>query len=241
MIISHKYKYVFIQLNKSASTAIAKELVENYDGKPILWKHARYEDFMKIATPEEKKYFIFSGVRNPLDRAVSQYYFFKSGLAPKTKSNLEKYNYIKNANAGFKDYFLKYFSKSIQEEWKAKNFNKLDFIYRYENLQSDFSKILKMLKIKQKRPLPLFNKTLEKEDYKSCYAKEIQGTAKIIFAKLMKKWGYEFPKNWQDPDFFQNYFIRPMLYMKFAAQSIYHLFIDHPLIYKKYYRIRIKK
>ena len=54
MIISHKYKYVFVGLPLAASTAISKELCEQYDGKAILAKHSIYQDFLKIATEEEK-------------------------------------------------------------------------------------------------------------------------------------------------------------------------------------------
>ena len=48
MIISHKYKYVFVGLPLAASTAISKELCEQYDGKAILAKHSIYQDFLKI-------------------------------------------------------------------------------------------------------------------------------------------------------------------------------------------------
>ena len=67
MIISHKYKYLFVELPLTASTAVSKELRENYDGESILYKHATYHEFLKIASPEEKKYFVFSGMCNPLD------------------------------------------------------------------------------------------------------------------------------------------------------------------------------
>jgi hypothetical protein len=42
-------------------------LCELYDGEKILSKHSRYHEFLKIASEEEKKYFVFSGIRNPMD------------------------------------------------------------------------------------------------------------------------------------------------------------------------------
>ena len=74
MIISHKHKYLFVETQETACTAIAKELCENYDGKEILWKHARYRDFLRKASPKEKKYFVFTGLRNPLDFILSRYF-----------------------------------------------------------------------------------------------------------------------------------------------------------------------
>ena len=79
MIISHKHKYVFVELPQTASSAIAKELKANYDGHEILFKHALYStDFLKQAKPEEKAYKVISGMRNPMDICVSNYFKFKT-------------------------------------------------------------------------------------------------------------------------------------------------------------------
>ncbi len=67
MIISHKYKHLFIELPLTASTAVSKELGENYGGSWILYKHAAYQDFLRQATAEEKEPFVFSSSHNPLD------------------------------------------------------------------------------------------------------------------------------------------------------------------------------
>ena len=57
MIISHKYKFLFIGLPFSASSAITKELYASYEGEPFLRKHSLYHEFERVATIEEKKYF----------------------------------------------------------------------------------------------------------------------------------------------------------------------------------------
>jgi hypothetical protein len=70
MIISHIHKYLFVELPRTGSTAISRELLQNYQGVKILRKHATYFDFLKRKARREK-YFVFSGIRNPLDDAVS--------------------------------------------------------------------------------------------------------------------------------------------------------------------------
>ena len=55
MIISHKYKYLFIETPHTGSTAISNELQENYDGQRILHKHAYYFEFARQASEEERK------------------------------------------------------------------------------------------------------------------------------------------------------------------------------------------
>ena len=49
MIVSHKYKYVFIALPRAASNAVAKEVMENYDGVQALNHHALYQDLLHAA------------------------------------------------------------------------------------------------------------------------------------------------------------------------------------------------
>ena len=78
MIISDEHRYVFIELPRTGSTAIRKELISQYDGRKILQKHSTYRDFLRVAGEEEKRYFVFSGIRNPLDDAVSHYFKLKT-------------------------------------------------------------------------------------------------------------------------------------------------------------------
>ena len=74
MIISHEYKYLFIEIPLTASWAIQLELCQFYGGAPILHKHATYAEFRNIASEEELNYLVFATVRNPLDKIVSRYH-----------------------------------------------------------------------------------------------------------------------------------------------------------------------
>lgn len=59
MVISHNKKYVFVELPRTGTPAISNELIENHDGKDILYDHAAYREFLKIATNEERKFYLF--------------------------------------------------------------------------------------------------------------------------------------------------------------------------------------
>ena len=39
----------------------------------MLGKHSTYQDFLRVATPDERTYFAFAGIRNPLDVTVSRF------------------------------------------------------------------------------------------------------------------------------------------------------------------------
>jgi hypothetical protein len=78
VIVSHLHRYLFVELPRTGSTAINRELCDHYDGISILEKHSTYHDFLRTASDDEKRYFVFSCIRNPLDEAVSRYFKLKT-------------------------------------------------------------------------------------------------------------------------------------------------------------------
>lgn len=210
MIISHAYNYVFVELPRTGSTAVSRELRANYEGKPILTKHATYYDFLKIASEEQKRYFVFAGIRNPLDDVVSLYFKYKTDhrnqftdpvkVGRKRTSiyyldNLA-FRFVREKDADFPTFF-KTFYRIPYNNWSQLSHKQLDFIIRFEHLQDDFARALERIGIQPKRPLPLANQTGGKHrDFWSYYTPETIPHAKRIFGPFMKKWGYEFPQEW---------------------------------------------
>lgn len=212
MIISHEHKYIFIQIPRTASTTIGDELCINYDGKRILDKHSLYFEFEKIANAEEKKYFVFACVRNPLDGVVGQYFKYKSNhmetfTTPRywqknggngwvTNKQLSQYQWLKEQDASFEDFFLKYYQIPY-DSWISIGAKKYDYVMRFETIEEDFSKVLNLLKLSQKRVLPLRNKTTRKDqNVFSYFTPKIQKQALFVFGPFMKKWEYSFPEEW---------------------------------------------
>ncbi len=208
MIISHKYKYVFLELPRTGTTSISEVLCEKYDGKKIHYRHAPYEVFLRRASEEEKKYFLFSGVRNPLDRAHSLYYKMKvdhrtyftriqkrGNLSLSEKHFLSRYRFVQETNASFEDYFNKYF-RIPYDDWGSLCYNRLDAVIRFENLQSDYEKVMKELNIDNVDPLPESNKVNNKQSYWESYTPSVRKKAGRIFGVYMKKMEYDFPDNW---------------------------------------------
>lgn len=219
MVISHKYKYLFIEFPHTASTAIHRELCNNYNGIPILYKHAHYSEFIKTASKNEKKYFTFSCIRNPLDMAITYYIEYKTNryISPRFQGSIRKilYNkfirilhlylinsperisdFVKGQNIDFSFYFQECY-KVPYNNWSCEAHRKLDYVIKYENLQYDFSEVLSLLGIKQIRSLPIVNVTKKKEkDFLKYYTPEIRPKAVQIFGPYMQKWGYNFPKEW---------------------------------------------
>ena len=72
MIISFKYKYIFVGLPNSGSSAISKELIENYSGESIKKKHSGIPYFILNNKIDMKDYFVFGVYRDPIDISFSQ-------------------------------------------------------------------------------------------------------------------------------------------------------------------------
>ena len=207
MVISDSYKYVFVELYFTGSTAISAELCELYDGRKILSKHSRYHEFLQVATEEQKKYFVFSCIRNPMDSVASGYMKLNTDhlgryTDPKewrrnggtiSDKNLKLYNKVKDLT--FEEYFKK-FHRLPYDNWSNVAHDKFDFVIRFENLQNDFAEVLRRLNIKQVRDVMHKNKTSQKEHFINYYTPEIRRQAVFVFGPFMKKWGYAFPEDW---------------------------------------------
>lgn len=211
MIISQKYKYLFIEIPNTGSTSISQELCEFYGGRKILRKHSNYFEFAKKVRKKEKEYFVFAGIRNPLDATVSTYLkyisnhksiftdeknFLKNGgWIPKRFQKL--FEFIQNTNSDFAVFFKKLFPFSLPYNGLINlNKDRCDYIMRFERLEDDFSNVLKLLKINQVRPLPHLNKTKYKKDFENYYEDKIIDYVINVFGPFMLEWGYKFPEKW---------------------------------------------
>lgn len=207
MVISHKHKYLFVELPRTGTTAIHHELIKNYDGEEILFKHANYRDFLRLASDEEKEYFVFSCIRNPMDRVVSLFLKlknqngqFKNSIYRKSKSLSARYfnkriRYLQENNASFAHYFKRFYTLPY-DDWSSLDHDRFDYVLRFENLNEDFNTLLHKLGIEKVRDLPIINKTSSKENFLKYFTPEIHSQARKVFGPFMEKNGYDFPEDW---------------------------------------------
>jgi Sulfotransferase family len=213
MIISHTHRYVFVEFPRTGSTAVRRELIEQYDGMPILHKHSTYDELRRQATDDEQTYFVFSAIRNPLDGAVSRYFKIKTdhghrfsdvtrqkGRRP-LNSLLDRrmYRFLASTDADFSTFFLHFYHLPV-DTWASLDHDKFDFVMRFERLTDDFDTALRNIGIEPVRPLPLYNPTTQRrrsfEDY---YTEPARRRARRVFGPYMRRWGYSFPPDWEMP------------------------------------------
>lgn len=214
MVIDHRYRFVFVELPLTATSAISKEIREQYGCEPLLNKHATYDDFLRKASPEEKKYRVVGSVRNPLDQTVSMYFKYKNDLDQRFSTgrkrpgkwlrkslarnrDSKRYNYIIDNNASFEQYFLHFF-KWPYSNWSIIHHKQFDHIIRFETLGQDYRRVFTELGLPVTRDLPQANKTPEKnKDFWSYYESDrAKRRAKFVFGPFLRYWGYSFPESW---------------------------------------------
>jgi hypothetical protein len=210
MIISHRHRYVFVEVPRTGSTAVSAELRQNYDGESILRKHATYRDFLRVATEHEATYFAFSTVRNPLDVTVTRYVHLRENplghftdpteiaVRNSIAGRLERrvYRWVHKRDASFEEFLLRWYVVPY-DTWTSLDHHRLARVMRFESLVDDFAGVLTELGIELVRPLPAKNVTPGKDlDFESYYTPRAIDRARWVFGPYMQEWGYAFPDNW---------------------------------------------
>jgi hypothetical protein len=210
MIISHRHRYVFVEMPRTGSRAVANELIEFYDGHEILRHHATYTDFLRFASEDERTYFSFSSVRNPLDVAVTRYAHLlankdnrftearqisiRNSLAARIERRI--HHWIMRNDADFEAFLLRWYVLPY-DTWTSLDHRRLGMVMRTETLADDFARALERIGIEPARRLPVVNATPGREkDFVSFYTPKAIKRAGWVFGPYMREWGYEFPESW---------------------------------------------
>ena len=210
MIISDEHRYLFVELPRTGSMAISAELREFYGGQAILGKHSTYREFLRVATPDQKRYFVFSGVRNPLDAAVSRYFQLRTDIRgrftdPRKRKSRQTlveriedraYRWVHERDADFTEFLLRWYLLPY-DTWTSLDHKRFDHVIRFEHLQEDFAEVLRRLRLEQVRPLPVVNRTDQRDrDFARYYTPKAIQRATWVFGPYMEEWGYPFPESW---------------------------------------------
>lgn len=213
MVVSHENRFVFVEVPHTASHSISPELCAHYGGETIIRKHANLTQFMRQASPDERKYFKFATVRNPLDAAVTDFFKLKGNHKGQysnpdayiengghvTAEHRKRFRFIQDNDAEFPEFFRRFHNK-IYNNWFLVGHTQFDFVIRFENLQADYAEALKRIGVEMVQPLPHINPTrLKKRPYIEFYTPEIREQVVRCYGPFMQKWGYAFPSDWDVP------------------------------------------
>ena len=212
MIVSDENRYVFVEVPHTGSHSISEQLVKHYGGKPILRKHANVTQYLKWASPDQRSYFKFATVRNPLDTAVTDYEKLKNNHKGQftdpekrfengghvTKDHRREFEFVNSDGVTFADFYATFRAK-LYNNWFLVGDQHFDYVIQFEALQIGFSKVLQSIGVPEVEPIPHVNRTAGKKlQFDHYYGPEIRGLAAACYGPFMQKWGYGFPKCWGD-------------------------------------------
>lgn len=179
---------IFIRIPKCASQSVSKALFGNLGGG-----HRSIFEYRLVFKKEEfSKYFKFTFVRNPWDRAASAYFYHKErwptsvfGMYPDFNSFAK--GWMNQQNIYTKAAFTPQYKFICGESGKIE----VDFIGYVENIEQDFLKITQKLGVEQE--LKTKNKTtIKKKDYRTYYNDESAEIVAQLYEKDIKMFGYDF-------------------------------------------------
>jgi sulfotransferase famil protein len=183
-MISDKFKCIFIEVPKAASTSI-REII-GQPRKPHL-------NICQIAAEIDRgrfeSYFKFGFVRNPWDRAVSLYER-KEGLQLRHSTSFEAFiEWMRFASSTC----IHPVPHRHQLDWFVSPHGKVltDFIGKFENLESDWARVAQRLGIAM--PLPRQKVNADRtRDYTTYYSEETRRIVAECFAVYIEYFGYSF-------------------------------------------------
>jgi chondroitin 4-sulfotransferase 11 len=203
MIINHKYKFIFVHIQKTAGSSIANVLSDIDGTESILYPHS----FINAINLEQyNEYFKFCFVRNPWDRLFSWYkMMLKKGVHNDFSDYLLNnssnfFEFLNLTNVIYETYPLEW--DGIRPYPKSISFNQLDyitdnngnilvdFIGRFESLNEDYNKVMEKIGITN-LPLPHINKSTSGE-YKYFYTESDIEKVYKLYKKDIKYFNYTF-------------------------------------------------
>jgi hypothetical protein len=204
MIVSRKRQFVFVHIFKTAGTSI-KRAIRRYampgwhEGANFVLKrigvpqfgprgrgdHVKATDLIsEIGRKEFDRLFSFAFVRNPWDWELSHYRYICKHDSHPDHAEVSKLTFSDYVSWRCDDRFQSQESFLLHNGHAA-----IDFIGRFENLESDFGYVCQRLGIPYR--LPRLNRT-EYEDYRSQYNERSQSLIASTYAADISRFGYAF-------------------------------------------------
>lgn len=188
-LFRHKWmdKFVFIHINKTGGTSIAKAL-------NIPPKHnTALEKIEEIGRKEWNDRFTFAVVRNPWDKVVSHYYYrVQTNQTDLGSNQIDFQEWVKRV---YLDKSLPYYDKPKmfmpQINWVSDAEGKIivDHVCRFESLEADFRKVCEHLNIVYALP---HLKSSKRGNYRDYYDAETQGIVAEWYSQDIEKFNYSF-------------------------------------------------
>lgn len=174
--VSEEKKLIYFNVPKSASTTIRIALFGDDLNCSLVDPGGNTDDYLK-----------FSFVRNPLDRAVSNWKMFSTN--PMRIKQIE--SIISRRVGGFDD-FISVLTEHHNHHWQPQSLfvpEDVDFIGRLENINQDFKTLCQLADL-DLPPLPVLNRS-GISDYREHYNQATLAKVAQVYAEDLRRFDYD--------------------------------------------------
>ncbi len=202
MLVNHKRKLVFIHIPKNAGTTFKSVLYSTHGDveweRPFTdekkYTHSPLKSFY-ASFPESNDYKVITIIRNPYERAVSWYSYYRTPTYYNRHPQMRALHY---AQQPFLE-FLKWYNRSFKSKWEMlpqvwwythKNKLHSDYQIRFENLEQDINKVSNELDMDIIK-IPHNNKSSESFNIDDVYCDESITIVNRWYKEDFEKLGYE--------------------------------------------------
>jgi hypothetical protein len=195
MLVNNKRKLVFIHIPKNAGTTFKNILYSTHGdvewkkpfGEEKKYTHQPLKSFL-ASFPECKDYKVITIIRNPYERAVSWYTYYRT---PSYYNKHPQMRAVQKANNINDDSdidsqlhyleFLKWYDRSFKSKWEMlpqtwwyshRKKQHTDYQIKFETLEEDINKLCIELDMVLPFDIPHNNKSKESIDVKDVYSEE---------------------------------------------------------------------
>jgi chondroitin 4-sulfotransferase 11 len=190
-VISHKYKFIFIHVPKTAGISVLDALNPFCDEEQLHYGHPLQSAYYKLLNADD--YYQFTFIRNPFARLVSVYFYIRAGgMCVPDKELRDRLQLTKKT---FKQFVLDFnvLESGVHFLPQLSFMNECAAsvsVFRVENLQEDFNVVCDKIGIPQQQ-LPHHNKSKHKH-YTEYYDDETREIVAQKYAKDIEYFGYKF-------------------------------------------------
>ena len=199
--ISDEYKFIFIEIEKTATTSIDHNLlwsnsISNTNEEHYSERHKTANYIKSVLKDDWHKYTSFAVIRNPWQRYVSWLVWMEKVLETKTRDDKawNIFNKLFNDNNyNYKDILRTIIDKTgrTQSEFICDGINIIvDELLRFENLQNDYNRLCSKLHIEESGLKQL--NTSKSYNYRDFYNQELIDLVYQKEKKIINYTGYSY-------------------------------------------------
>ena len=189
-----QHQALFIHVPKSAGRSVVRGL---FDVKSV--EHAPAEWYQQLDPDKFERYFKFSFVRNPWDRAVSAYTYLGRGGSAASEEDAQWSSFVKRFES-FDDFVCRWMSAdnimrnalfTPQAVFLKDMFGQvaMDFVGRFEHLEQDFRRVAQRLQVDGE--LPHLNQS-RSQPYQAFYTERSRDIVARLYAEDIAAFDYRF-------------------------------------------------